>query len=191
MDTWSIDLPLKSVSTYSRTYIYIYIYIFYNIHFTSDANIICSTLIVSGLFIRFVSSILLLSSIILPLYMIEHFGSYGCRRGLLVLGFSLYLHRVLFLNGLGLRAENSLDHVNEIRIQRESNAVWKIIESKKRNGKREEKGKIMAGLKVQRNSYVSCAQGSIHGMNYLSNRVFFFIFHYESDRETKKKKKKG
>lgn len=47
----------------------------------------------------------------------------------------------------------------------------------------------MAGLKVQRNSYVSCAQGSIHGMNYLSNRVFFFIFHYESDRETKKKKR--
>lgn len=46
----------------------------------------------------------------------------------------------------------------------------------------------MAGLKVQRNSYVSCAQGSIHGMNYLSNRVFFFIFHYESDRETKKKR---
>lgn len=28
-------------------------------------------------------------------------------------------------------------------------------------------------------------------MNYLSNRVLFFIFHYESDREKKKRIKEG
>lgn len=47
----------------------------------------------------------------------------------------------------------------------------------------------MAGLKVQRNSYVSCAQGSIHGMNYLSNRVFFLFSITRAIVKQKKKKR--
>lgn len=48
----------------------------------------------------------------------------------------------------------------------------------------------MAGLKVQRNSYVSCAQGSIHAMNYLSNRVLFFLFSITRAIVKKKKDRK-